>query len=126
MNRESEGKSGGIPHLAKNERDVGHPSMQRRARLKPSPGYINSSINPRATSGGMRELCLTSGSALSTGSDSCRVGTSVRSKNLPMGISSPHSSDFSIAPIQLVESYEASSSSFFTRGRNHWNVLSWL
>jgi len=25
-NRESEGKSGGIPHLAKNERDVGHPS----------------------------------------------------------------------------------------------------
>jgi hypothetical protein len=27
MNREPEGKSGGIPHLAKNERDVGHPSL---------------------------------------------------------------------------------------------------
>jgi hypothetical protein len=24
MNRESEGKSSGIPHLAKNERDMGH------------------------------------------------------------------------------------------------------
>jgi hypothetical protein len=24
---ESEGKSGGIPHLAKNERDVGHPAF---------------------------------------------------------------------------------------------------
>src|SRR5271154_4018670 len=29
MNRESEGKSIGIPHLAKNERDVGHPSLVR-------------------------------------------------------------------------------------------------
>src|SRR5271168_1253427 len=27
MNRESEGKSSGIPHLAKNERDMGHPSL---------------------------------------------------------------------------------------------------
>jgi hypothetical protein len=27
MNRESEKKSIGIPHLAKNERDVGHPSL---------------------------------------------------------------------------------------------------
>src|ERR1700691_1122409 len=26
MNRESEGKSSGIPHLAKNERDMAHPS----------------------------------------------------------------------------------------------------
>ena len=26
MNRESEGESSGIPHLAKKERDVGHPS----------------------------------------------------------------------------------------------------
>jgi GAF domain-containing protein len=25
--RESDGKSSGIPHLAKNERDVGHPSL---------------------------------------------------------------------------------------------------
>jgi hypothetical protein len=29
MNRESEGKRSGIPHLAKNERDVGHPSLAR-------------------------------------------------------------------------------------------------
>src|ERR1700733_8030509 len=29
MNRESEGKSSGIPHLAKNERDMGHPSLVR-------------------------------------------------------------------------------------------------
>src|ERR1700691_3737477 len=29
MNRESEGKSIGIPHLAKNERDMGHPSFVR-------------------------------------------------------------------------------------------------
>jgi hypothetical protein len=28
MHRESEGKSRGIPHLAKNERDVGHPSVR--------------------------------------------------------------------------------------------------
>jgi hypothetical protein len=27
MNRESEGKSSGIPHLAKNERDMGHPAV---------------------------------------------------------------------------------------------------
>jgi hypothetical protein len=27
MNREPEGKSSGIPHLAKNERDMGHPSL---------------------------------------------------------------------------------------------------
>src|ERR1700677_4093714 len=29
MNRKSERKSSGIPHLAKNERDVGHPSFVR-------------------------------------------------------------------------------------------------
>src|SRR5271170_6169508 len=29
MNRESEGKSIGIPYLAKNERDMGHPSFVR-------------------------------------------------------------------------------------------------
>src|ERR1700689_5239990 len=29
MNRESEGKNCGIPHLAKNERDMGHPSFVR-------------------------------------------------------------------------------------------------
>jgi hypothetical protein len=27
MNRKLEGKSWGIPHLAKNERDMGHPSL---------------------------------------------------------------------------------------------------
>jgi hypothetical protein len=27
VNRQSEGKTSGIPHLAKNERDVGHPSF---------------------------------------------------------------------------------------------------
>jgi hypothetical protein len=27
MNRESEGETSGIPHLAKNERDMGHPSF---------------------------------------------------------------------------------------------------
>jgi hypothetical protein len=29
FSRESEGKSIGIPHLAKNERDMGHPSFVR-------------------------------------------------------------------------------------------------
>jgi hypothetical protein len=29
MNRESEGRFSGIPHLAKNERDVGHPAFVR-------------------------------------------------------------------------------------------------
>jgi hypothetical protein len=29
MNRESEGRCSGIPHLAKNERDVGHPALAR-------------------------------------------------------------------------------------------------
>jgi hypothetical protein len=29
MNRKLEGKSSGIPHLAKNERDMGHPSVMR-------------------------------------------------------------------------------------------------
>jgi hypothetical protein len=33
MNRESEGKSSGIPHLAKNERDMGHPSLVREPRF---------------------------------------------------------------------------------------------
>jgi hypothetical protein len=27
LNRESEGKSSGIPNLAKDERDMGHPSL---------------------------------------------------------------------------------------------------
>src|ERR1700677_2372118 len=32
MNRESEGKTSGIPHLAKNERDMGHPSFVRERK----------------------------------------------------------------------------------------------
>jgi hypothetical protein len=34
MNRESEGKSSGIPHLAKNERDMGHPSFVRELETR--------------------------------------------------------------------------------------------
>jgi hypothetical protein len=34
MKRESEGKHSGIPHLAKNERDVGHPSVRRGEKLQ--------------------------------------------------------------------------------------------
>jgi hypothetical protein len=35
MNRQSEGKSSGIPHLAKNERDMGHPSFVREREVDP-------------------------------------------------------------------------------------------
>src|SRR6266851_5897902 len=84
--------------------------------------YINSSANERPTSGGTFGSRWTRGPSFRTGSAPCSVGTSVRSKNLPMGISSPQSRDFSIAAIQWVESYSGLSSSFFTRGRNHWKV----
>src|ERR1700733_13731603 len=42
MNRESEGKSRGIPHLAKNERDMGHPSFVKEpgARAKTRPPQL--------------------------------------------------------------------------------------
>src|ERR1700683_1652434 len=33
VNPESEGQSSGIPHLAKNERDVGHPSFVREREI---------------------------------------------------------------------------------------------
>jgi hypothetical protein len=33
LNRESEGNRSGIPHRAKNERDVGHPSIRGRDRV---------------------------------------------------------------------------------------------
>jgi hypothetical protein len=39
-NRESEGNGSGIPHLAKNKRDMGHPALLREAEaqiLKPYP-----------------------------------------------------------------------------------------
>ena len=35
VNRESEGESSGIPHLAKNERDVGYPSLVREPGAVP-------------------------------------------------------------------------------------------
>src|SRR5713226_6564696 len=89
-------------------------------------GYISSSMKERATSGGTRGSRWTRGPSFKTGSAPCRVGTSVRSKNFPMGISSPRSKDFPIAAVQSAGSYEESSSSFFTRGRNHWYVLSRL
>src|ERR1700691_338671 len=38
MNRESEGKSSGIPHLAKNQRDMGHPSLVREQGIQRSAG----------------------------------------------------------------------------------------
>jgi hypothetical protein len=34
VNRESEGESSGIPHLAKNERDMGHPSSVREPEVE--------------------------------------------------------------------------------------------
>ena len=48
-------------------------------------------------SAGMREFWWTSGPDFRTGSASCAVGMSLRSKKTPMGISSPQSRDFSIA-----------------------------
>src|SRR5207247_10515953 len=62
---------------------------------RPQP-YINSLMNARDTSGGIGAALCTSGPALSTGSSPCRLGTSVRSKNLPIWISSPHNKDFFI------------------------------
>jgi hypothetical protein len=41
MHRESEGKSRGIPHLAKNERDVGHPSGYGRGQSPEVQGYCS-------------------------------------------------------------------------------------
>jgi hypothetical protein len=38
MDQESAGKSSGIPHLAKNQRDVGHPSFVR----EPEPIRLSS------------------------------------------------------------------------------------
>jgi hypothetical protein len=37
MNQEAGGKSSGIPHLAKNERDVGHPSFVGERKVDPLP-----------------------------------------------------------------------------------------
>src|SRR5216683_5065697 len=82
--------------------------------------YINSSMNERPTSRGTFGSRWTRGPSFRTGSAPCSVGTSVRSKNFPMGISSPQSRDFSIAAVQSAGSYPESSSSFFTRGRYHW------
>jgi len=54
------------------------------------PRYISSSTNPLVTSGGSRKSWCTSGPSLRTGSAACKDGMSVRSKNFPIGISSPH------------------------------------
>ena len=72
----------------------------------------------------MRASAWTSGPPFRTGSAACKLGTAVRSKNFPIGISSPHNRDFPMAAIQSAGSYAAPSSSFFTRGRNHWKVPS--
>src|SRR5712692_4110115 len=97
------------------------PSLRQEHQLLLSVRrYINSSTNERPTSGGTFGSRWNRGHSFRTGSAPCSVGTSVRSKNLPMGISSPQSSDFSIAAVQSAGSYPESSSSFFTRGRYHW------
>ncbi len=49
MNRESKGSSIGIPHLAKNERDVGHPAFVREPAVLTQhfavqPGFNSGSI----------------------------------------------------------------------------------
>src|SRR6266849_3875795 len=82
--------------------------------------YINSSTNERPTSGGTFGSRCTRGPSFRTGSAPCSVGTSVRSKTFPLGISSPQSRDFSIAAVQSAGSYPESSSCFFTRGRYPW------
>ncbi len=54
VHRESEGKSSGIPHLAKNERDVGHPSFVREPVARPTKlgfwAYDCAGTEPRASS----------------------------------------------------------------------------
>src|SRR5260370_38384291 len=57
--------------------------------------YINSSMNAWVTSGGICASLCTSGPAFTTGSAPCRGGTSWRSQNLPIGISSRQSKDLS-------------------------------
>ncbi len=58
MRRESEGKSSGIPYLAKNERDMGHPSLVAGAGARPenSRGINGAGLRvrrrARAVSGG--------------------------------------------------------------------------
>ena len=49
MNRESKGRCIGIPHLAKNERDVGHPAFVRESAVLTQhfavqPGFNSGSI----------------------------------------------------------------------------------
>ncbi len=90
------------------------------------PAYISSSMRECARSCGICKVAFTRGPLFNTGSALCNAGRSIRSKNLPIGISSPHTRDCCIAPIQFVGSYAGLSSSFFTRERNHWYVLSWL
>jgi hypothetical protein len=53
--------------------------------------YISSSTKAWTASTGIRRPACARGPAVSTGSAPCRVGTSVRSKNFPIGISSSQS-----------------------------------
>src|SRR5262249_49071827 len=59
------------------------PSSTKKLRAR----YINSEMNPCATSAGRRSSARTSVPALKTGSEACREGRSVRWKNFPIGIS---------------------------------------
>src|SRR5260370_14619546 len=77
--------------------------------VRESCRYINSSMNPRATSGGTCGSRCTSGPSFNTGSAALPVGASMRSKNIPLPISSPHSRDFSIAAIHADRAYGGSS-----------------
>src|ERR1700683_3130046 len=53
MNREPEGKRSGIPHLAKNERDMGHPSFARESTYQVEfVGEFSRRLCPYDKSGG--------------------------------------------------------------------------
>ena len=56
MDRESEGKSSGIPHLAKHERDVGHPSFVREREADPAEFSIDLGIAWQTGSGRSRAI----------------------------------------------------------------------
>ena len=66
MNRKSEGKSSHIPHLAKNERDMGHPSVVREREADPSvlkqtllvPALLLSQVSVIPHSALAHPLCL--------------------------------------------------------------------
>jgi hypothetical protein len=53
MDRKLEGKSSGIPYLAKNERDMGHPSLVREREAHVS--FVLGFISPRPQSDWLRK-----------------------------------------------------------------------